>query len=279
MATNKYFNNFNYGREQDLIEDLTIEAIKIYGHEVKYLPRTLISEDKIFGEDSLSRFDTAVPIEMYLKDVNGFQGEGEFLNRFNIQVNDEMTFTVARKRWNQVASGESILDEVGYNLQVESANTGAPNDVASLRLETGTTGVNNYSITSSRPLEGDLIYLPLTNGLFEIKFVEDESVFYQTGALQTYDLKCELFTYSSEKFNTGEATIDIKEDTYSTDSLVYQFRMEDGDVLRSEDGGSLLQEFRVETTQPTANNEAFSFAGDSVIDFSEANPFSEIDRY
>jgi hypothetical protein len=95
MATNKYFNNFNYGREQDLIEDLTIEAIKIYGHEVKYLPRTLISEDKIFGEDSLSRFDTAVPIEMYLKDVNGFQGEGEFLNRFNIQINDEMTFTVA----------------------------------------------------------------------------------------------------------------------------------------------------------------------------------------
>jgi hypothetical protein len=289
MATNKYFNNFNYGREQDLIEDLTIEAIKIYGHDVKYMPRTLVKEDALYGEDTQSAFNSAIPLEMYVKNVEGFGGEGDFLNRFNIQVNDEITFTVARKRWTQIARGESLLTEVGYNYQLEEANTGQSSwsatnigsgiTTSSFLLEVGTPGSNNYTITSTRPNEGDLIYFPMTGGIFEIKFVEDESVFYQTGALQTYDLKCELFTYSSEGFNTGSNDIDIVETTFTADSLVYQFLLEDGDVLRSEDGGSILQEFRLETTQATANNEFFNFQGQGIIDFSEHNPFSEIDRY
>jgi len=289
MATNKYFNNFNYGREQDLIEDLTIEAIKIYGHDVKYMPRTLVKEDALYGEDTQSAFNSAIPLEMYVKNVEGFGGEGDFLNRFNIQVNDEITFTVARKRWTQISRGESLLTEVGYNYQLEEANTGQPSwhatntgsgvTTSSFLLEVGTPGSNNYTITSTRPNEGDLIYFPMTGGIFEIKFVEDESVFYQTGALQTYDLKCELFTYSSEGFNTGSNDIDIIETTHTADSLVYQFLLEDGDVLRSEDGGSILQEFRLETTQVTANNEFFNFQGQGIIDFSEHNPFSEIDRY
>ena len=289
MATNKYFNNFNYGREQDLIEYLTIEAIKIYGHDVKYMPRTLVKEDALYGEDTQSAFNSAIPLEMYVKNVEGFGGEGDFLNRFNIQVNDEITFTVARKRWTQIARGESLLTEVGYNYQLEEANTGQSSwsatnigsgiTTSSFLLEVGTPGSNNYTITSTRPNEGDLIYFPMTGGIFEIKFVEDESVFYQTGALQTYDLKCELFTYSSEGFNTGSNDIDIVETTFTADSLVYQFLLEDGDVLRSEDGGSILQEFRLETTQATANNEFFNFQGQGIIDFSEHNPFSEIDRY
>jgi hypothetical protein len=280
MAVNQYFNNFNYGPEQDLIEDLTIEAIKVHGIDCKYMPRTFVKEDHLFGEDTLSQFNLAANLEMYIKNVEGFEGEGDFLGRFGLEIRDQLTLTVARKRFDQVRAGESIVDEVGYNIQLESANTAAPANSAMIMLESGTSGVNGYSISSTRPLEGDLIYFPLNGKLFEIKFVEHEELFYQSGRLQTYDLRCELFVYSSEQLDTGNAEIDAIETRYKVDTLAYEMLLESGDKLVNEGGDSIiLEEFRVETTQASANNEFFQIQADGILDFSESNPFSERDRY
>ena len=283
MATNVYFNNFNYGREQDLIEDLTIEAIKIYGHNVKYMPRTKVNVDHLFGEDDLSKFDEAIDIEMYIKNVEGFEGEGDLLSRFGLEIRDQITFTVARKRFDQAITSPKIITEVGYNLIFEDGSTKTPSrqylsgskDTDSFMLEG-----DDYLNTINRPQEGDLIYFPMVGKIFEIKFVEHEQIFYQTGRLQTYDVRCELFEYSSERLDTGNTAIDAIETTYSLDTLGYQFTLEDGTgVAQLEDGGTLLQEYTIETTDSSANNQFFQTQADNILDFSEVNPFGEIDRY
>ena len=149
-------------------------------------------------------------------------------------------------------------------------------------LEDGTG--EGFTITTNRPMEGDLIFFPLNRKLFEIKFVEHEDIFYQTGRLQTYDLRCELFEYSGERISTGNTSIDLIATTYSPDILAYEMLLQTGDKLLDENGGTIMQEYRVEDTQPTANNEYFQsndpvFSSDAIIDFSETNPFSETDRY
>ena len=286
MATNKYFNNFDYAREQDLVEDLTIESIKIYGHNVKYLPKTISGIDHLFGEDKLLKYETAADVEMYVKNVEGFEGEGEFMSKFGVQLNDQLTLTVARKRFDQIRT-EKLTTEVGYNYLQESANTDSPsrqfltgnNHTESIVLETGTTGVNAYSITANRPQEGDLIFFPLVNKTFEIKFVEHEDIFYQTGRLQSYDLRCELFKYSSEQIRTGNTDIDSIETAGTLDTLLYELLLEDGNKLLEEEGDSLVQEYQLFTQDTGANNSFFQSEGESIIDFSERNPFSEVDRF
>ena len=286
MATNKYFNNFAYAREQDLVEDLTIEAIKIYGHNVKYLPKTISGIDHLFGEDKLLKYETAADVEMYIKNVEGFEGEGEFMSKFGVQLNDQLTLTVARKRFDQIRT-EKLQTEVGYNYVQESANTDSPSrqfltgnsHTESIVLETGTTGVNNYSITTERPQEGDLVFFPLVNKIFEIKFVEHEDIFYQTGRLQSYDLRCELFKYSSEQIRTGNTDIDSIETAGTLDTLLYELLLENGDNLLEEGGDSMIQEYQLFTQDAGANNSFFQSEGESIIDFSERNPFSEVDRY
>jgi hypothetical protein len=279
MSTNKYFNNWTYGREQDTQDDLIVESIKIYGQDVKYMPRTLVKNDALFGEDTLSTFDNAIDLEMYIKNTTGFEGEGDFLSKFNLEIRDSVTFTVARKRFDQIKT-EKMIDEVGFNLQVETANTGSYSNTHSYMVESGT--ANGYSISSSRPLEGDLIYFPLNSKIYEIKFVEHEEIFYPHGKLYTYDLNCELFTYDSERLDTGNTAIDTIETTHSADALFYQFTLDDngvGDILAAQDGGYILQEYRLETTDKSANNELFTQQSYDFIDFSESNPFSEVDRY
>jgi len=283
MSTNVYFNNFAYAREQDLVEDLTIEAIKIYGHNVKYLPRTRVNTDNLFGEDVLSKFDEAIDIEIYIKNVEGFEGEGDLLSRFGLEIRDQITFTVARKRFDQAITSPKLMTQVGYNLIFESGDNNTPSrqylsgsqDTEAMMLEG-----NDYLNTINRPQEGDLIYFPMVSKIFEIKFVEHEQIFYQTGRLQTYDVRCELFEYSSERISTGNTEIDVIESTYSLDTLGYQFTLEDGTgVAQLEDGGTLLQEYTIETTDKSANNEFFQTQADNILDFSEINPFGEIDRY
>ena len=283
MATNVYFNNFNYGREQDLVEDLTIEAIKIYGHNVKYMPRTTVSVDDLFGEDPLSKFDEAIDVEMYIKNVEGFEGEGDLLSRFGLEIRDQITFTVARKRFDQAITSPKILTEVGYNLIFESGDNNIPSrqyltgskDTEAFMLEG-----SDYLNTINRPQEGDLIYFPMVGKIFEIKFVEHEQIFYQTGRLQTYDVRCELFEYSSERLDTGNTAIDTIEDTYSLNVLDQQLTLEDGSgVAKLEDGGTLLQEYRIEAADKSANNEFYQTNADNILDFSEINPFGETDRY
>jgi hypothetical protein len=248
-TTNLYFNNHAFSGEQTLIEDLIIESIKIYGVDCYYIPRTVVDEDLVFGEDTLSKFDDAYLIEMYIKSVDGFEGEGDFLSKFNIEIRDEMVLTVSRRRF-----GEELF-------------------------------VSDTTKQISRPAEGDLIYFPLNNKVFEIKFVEHEAVFYQMGSLQTYDIRCELFEYSHERLDTGIAAIDSIEDAYSGDFL-NELRLEDGSALVTETGLGLLpfnlegdHDGLAETNDKGAANEQFKSDSIDFIDFSEMNPFSEGDSW
>jgi hypothetical protein len=277
MTTNKYFRPFTYGRQQDLAEDLIVQAIKIYGLDIKYLPRTLRNVDPLLGEDPTSTFDDAVDIEVYIKNVQGFEGEGDFLSKFNLQINDTITFTMARKRWNQITT-EKLITEVGYNYQVESADTNVWGNTQCIMLESG--NGNNYSIMTPRPFEGDFIYFPLNKKLYEIKFVEHEAIFYQHGKLYTYDLNCELVDrIGPDAIATGNTDIDAIGTRYDQNILIYQTMLEDDTYLMNEDGGFMLNEYRIEVQTLTANNEYFTQKSLEFIDFSERNPFSEVDRY
>ena len=285
MAVNKYFQrNFASPNEQRLAEDIIVESIKIQGVDVQYLPRAAYNRDSLLGEDPLSQFTLAVPIEVYINNVQNFEGEGDLLTKFGLEIRDSLTMTMAIRRWDQIRT-ETIMDEVGYNFQVETANTQAfgreLND--SYTLEAGT--ANGYSIASARPREGDLIFVPFINNsngaIYEVKFVENEKIFYQHGKQYTYELKCELFRYSSERIDTGNTVIDTIETRYTTDMLVLQYTLEDGDTLADESSGYIIQEFELSTQASGANNTLILNLVDreDYIDFSEHNPFSEVDRF
>jgi len=158
--------------EQLLVEDLIIESLKIFGQTLYYIPRSLVSKDDILGEDRLSEFKTAYPLEMYFENVDSFDGQGAFLQKFGLMMEQSATLVVARRRWEQLV------------------------------------GRHGKTILPNRPNEGDLIYFPLTGGLFEIKFVKHQDPFYQVGKLYVYKMQVELFQYSSERMNTGISEID-----------------------------------------------------------------------
>ena len=280
---NKYFNNYAYSREQDVVEDLILESIKIYGHDVKYLPRSLVKNDHLFGEDTLSKFEEAIDIEMYLKSMEGFEGDGQFLSKFGLEIRDQIVLTVSRKRFDQVVTSPKLMTEVGYNLIFEDGDNNEPSRqflTGDAATEAWVQEGDDYLNTLNRPREGDLIYFPMMDKIFEVMYVDDRPVHFQLGRMQSYDLRCELYEYSSEEINTGDSAIDATEDQFSLNTLIYQFTLEDGSgIIKSEDGDSILQEFELTATAPAANNTFFQFEADSVLDFSESNPFSEVDRY
>ena len=175
---NLYFSD-KVRSEQNLYEDIVIESLKVYGQDVYYLPRDLVGEDRIFGEDVPSRFNSSYKIEMYIENIDGFDGEGDLFTRFGVEIRDEATFVVSRRRWTQQVA----------------------------RMDT--------EVTAVRPLEGDLIYLPMTNKLFEIRHVEHEQPFYQLSNLPVFKLRATLFEYSDEDLDTGIAEIDKIEADYS----------------------------------------------------------------
>lgn len=175
--------NYTFGTEntQNLLEDLIIECLGIYGQVVYYIPRTLISEDEILGEDRLSEFKNAYQIPMYFENVDAFEGQGNFIMKFGLMVEQSATLVVARKTW-----GELV-------------------------------GKHGVTTIPERPCEGDLIYFPLSKGLFEIKFVTHQDPFYQLGKLYVYKLQVELFQYASETIETGIEDIDAFESLKSFD--------------------------------------------------------------
>lgn len=253
MATNFFFNNFQNSGEQLLIENLIIESIKIYGHDVYFIRRRQRNVDPLFGEDPLHEYVDSIMVEMYIKNVDGFGGDGDFLSKFNLQIRDQITFSIARR---------TFANEVG------AAATAPPS--AELTVEQLAT------IERDRPLEGDLIYFPLNKKLFEIKFVEHESIFYQMGALQMYDLRCELFEYNNEYFNTGIAEVDAIADNYSMATDIFGLMTESGLFITDEDGHPLLLEsYDMNENDPLADNDQIETIADGIIDFTELDPFSE----
>jgi len=168
MAKNPYF--LDSTSEQRLIEDLTKETIRAMGRDVYYIPRVNFNKDYLFGEDPVVKFKGAYEIEMYVKSVGGFEGQGDIISKFGIEIRDRVELVVSRKRF------EDLISRVNTNLP--------------------------------RPREGDLIYFPLSDTLFEINFVEHENPFYPLGKRHTYVLSCEAFSYSHEKFETNQSFID-----------------------------------------------------------------------
>ena len=160
--------------EQSLYEDLIVESLQIYGQDIYYVPRTLVSRDNILGEDPASKFDDAYLMEAYLENIDGFEGAGDLMSKFGLEIRDEATFVISRRVWERLV------------------------------------GKFSSNVSDPRPQEGDVIFLPMTNSFFEINFVEDDSPFYQLSNLPVYRMQCSLFEYADEDFDTGIETIDLK---------------------------------------------------------------------
>lgn len=187
MPLNTYFSNGSR-EELDLYEDLIIEAMQIYGRDMAYVPRKIIKQDLILNEDLISEFNDAFRIEMYIESIDGFEGDGKILSQFGLEIRDQVTLVVSRLRWNQLV------------------------------------GRWGYEKNTTRPREGDLVYFPLTGGIFEIKFVEDKKPFHQLGEVPVFKLICEVFEYESQEIDTG---IDEVDEIQRAHSNTFEFEIED----------------------------------------------------
>ena len=260
MPVNHYFqdgNGIGNTAEKRLYEDLIIEGLKIYGQDVYYLPRTIVNRDLILGEDMLSKFSSALLLEAYMETTEGFAGEQEIVNKFGLEIREDTTFMIAKKRFNQAVDEKATL------------------------------------VAEGRPNEGDIIYMPLMNSFFEIQFVQDQEPFFQLGQLPVYKLVCTRWEYSSERLDTGVSTIDAAEDKYTLDQLQHQFSLENetGSLVLENDSASgdvnylLLETYNLQTQSTYAdNNDLDTAAGfdtsstaDDILDFTERNPFGEVD--
>ena len=260
MAVNHYFQQgkgIGSTEEQRLYEDLIIEGLKIYGQDIYYLPRSLVNQDIILGEDTLSRFRTAHVVEMYMETTEGFAGEQEIINKFGLEIREDTTFMVAKRRFDEAVDSKTAL------------------------------------IKEGRPNEGDILYMPLLNSFFEIQFVEDQEPFFQLGNLPVYKLKCTRWEYSSERLDTGVTDIDSAEDQYTLDQLAHQVSLEnesgalllENDAADGESNYMLLETYNLQTQSLYADNldldteAGFDTAStaDDIIDFTERNPFGDID--
>ena len=293
MSTNVHFSKGTIS-EQYLYEDLVIEAIGIYGHDVFYLPRDRVNPDELFGEDALSEFDDAYGIEMWMETQEGYDGERDLVSRFGLEIRNETSFVVSRRRWDDVVSNNANL------------------------------------ITSTRPQEGDLIYFPTVQRMWEISFVDHDDPFYQVNNLPVYKLYCRSWEYSSERLDTGIDAIDAIETERSTDASGYEFSLENqtafnenigqewgtiydqnspptpwpptaSDIIletatgenllaeTTEAGTSLLVEdsdayysffviqeaYSLTTIDPTSDNSFIDTEAEAILDFTETNPFGE----
>jgi len=308
MATSVYFSGA-VKSEQDLYEDLVTESIKIFGQDVVYLPREQIAEDDLLNE-TWNQYTQAYPIEMWLENVEAFEGDGNLLGKFGLEIRDQANFVVTKRRWENVVGAAAA-------------------------------GISDFT----QPREGDLLYMTMTSRLFEIKYVEPKSPFYQLAKLPSYTLTAELFEYNDQHFDTGWDEIDQIEwknatsYSYIVDGAVAYTLGEkvtqwtgvndgDGDPInvqgyvsawegsgvnrvtiisphQSTNGDGTFKTFFVDadanqklvgtesgttaniTTDqsgtlrtfynedPFADNDEFEVAGDSVIDFTETNPFGD----
>ena len=294
MATNRYFTQ-GTPSEQRLYEDLIIESLKIYGQDVYYLPREIVKRDTIFDDDSISRFDDAYRIEMYIENVEGFDGEGDLFTKFGVEIRDAATFIVARRRWSSAIQFYRNTDDTPFY----------------------------------RPREGDLIFLTLSNSFFEITKVETENPFFQLKDLPVFRIRAELFEYNDEDFDTGLELDNIEANhayqrllTFNLSNMTGKFEIGDtltqvnpngftisGDVVKidasnsseykvwvahagADDGEyhTFSTEYRIENEsgiggkplseaegdlQDGNQNEAFDTEASGLLDFSESNPFGD----
>ena len=289
MAVNSAFHTSNLhslATERSLYQNLIKDAIQIYGHDVYYVNRTTVAIDTILGEDALSKFNNAQPIEMYVEDAEGFGGDKEIISQFGLENRNEITFVVSKERFQELDSqvtledgtdttGGAILLETGT---VETSTLSTLGDSHYILLDTTRTDAD-------RPLEGDLVYHPVLEKMFEINFVDHDEPFYQLDNNPVYKLRCKQFEYSSEALDTGIDTIDAIEGSLSQDTRQYQITLENevGSVLLENAADSGYDSYIITEdyvlgdmdTDKTAQNELFDELDDTVLDFSESNPFGD----
>ena len=327
MAVNSFFHTSNVAAistEQSLYSNLVAEAIQIHGHDVFYMDRTIVAEDAVLGGDTLSKFKDASKIEMYMENADGgFAGERDIMNQFGLQNLSEATFVVNKLRFQELTKQitiESGTDEEEGGSVLLEAGTLA---LTATDLE----GSDFYIISetdatdSDRPFEGDAIYHPILNKMFQVNFVDHDEPFFQLDNNPVYKLRCRLFDYASEELNTGIDDIDAIEDALSLNLLNFQFTLEqesevgqslsidselynidvddvtiDATIVStdsSSSGESILLENSADTgnaeyllqeearslgdtiNDKTAQNELFDTLDDTVLDFTESNPFGD----
>ena len=274
MAVNHYFQGgkgIGNQAEKRLHEDLIIEGLKIYGQDIYYLPRTLVNRDLVLGEDTSSRFDDSYLLEMYFETTEGFAGENEIINKFGLEIRDDTTLVLSKRRFEDHVASKATLTATG------------------------------------RPNEGDIVYVPLLKSFFEIQFVEDQEPFYQLGNLPVYKLKVTRWEYASEEINTGISTLDGVEDKFTLNEYAYRFQLEYGQEVLTGRGSIALEDYHdystgqpaflmnedytaaevVQTQSPYASNldlnteAGYGTVGDlsdDILDFTERNPFGEVDE-
>ena len=228
MALNPYFLQGSR-QEQRLVQSLVNEHLKIYGQEVTYIPRKFVNQSSIIEEVQASKFDDNFLIEAYVDTYEGYQGAGDVLTKFGMSLRDEVTLTISKERFEEFIAPFMNADD-----DIELA---------------------------SRPREGDLVFFPLGQRLFEIKFVEHEEPFYQLGNTYVYKLKCELFEYEDEVIDTSIEAIDtqVQDEGYiATLQLVGVGRT--ATAVASIDTGYIREIF--------LNNDGSGFTGTPVVSIS-----------
>jgi len=264
MAVNTAFHTSNFtsiATERNLYSDLIKEAIQIYGHDVYYMDRTLVAEDTILGEDTLSKFRTQHPIEMYMEDGDGgFAGEKELMNQFGLQNLSEATFVVNKSRFQELDRQMQIEDATdtssGGSIQLEAGTIDQSSSSSTLTTASGDDVFyilqDTAAADSDRPQEGDAIYHPILDKMFQINFVDHDEPFYQLDNNPVYKMRCRLYDYSSEILDTGISGIDDIETEQSQDALIHQFTLEQSSAVTEDirleigtddlDTGLLLEE-------------------------------------
>ena len=290
MAVNSAFHTNNLhslATERSLYQNLIKEAIQIYGHDVYYVNRETVALDNVLGEDALSKYTNAEPIEMYVEDGAGFGGDKEIISQFGLENRNEITFVVSKERFQEMDS-QINLEEGEGSIALEDGSIDQTDSSSNLTTLTG-----NYYILqdiattdADRPQEGDLVYHPVFEKMFEINFVDHDEPFYQLDNNPVYKLRCKQFEYASEVMDTGIATIDAIEGDLSTDTRQYQITLENevGSVQleNAADTGSasfiITEDYIVGdyVTDKTSQNELFDQLDDTVLDFSESNPFGDV---
>ena len=245
MAVNKAFHTSNstaITSEKNLYSDLVKEAIQIFGHDVYYIDRTTVAIDNVLGEDSLSKFTTQVPIEMYVENAEGgYEGEKELMTQFGLENRNELTLVVHKERFQDLTKQiqiESDTDTTGGSILLESGTIDQSSDHSV--LETVTTGSDFYLLTETdasntdRPYEGDLVYHPILGKIFEVSFVDHDEPFHQLDNNPVFKLNCKQFEYSSEALDTGITTIDSIEDSESRNTRDFEFTLEQSTAQNEE---------------------------------------------
>lgn len=239
MPTNPFFNNYADNQEQGLLDDLIIESIQIYGIDFYYLPRTIVHQDPIYAQADIASYNMALMVEMYVKSFDGFDGQGIFLSKWGMEIRDQMTLTISKR----------IFD-------------------TTIGLQAGLL----------RPNEGDLIFYPLNGKSFEVKFVQNKPIHYPLGFLPTYDLYCETFEYSNERFATGIPMIDAMNVNWSTNIYDYAINNENGFSLMDENGNIIVQSpynYDQHAENLEDNIELVTEQGsNAIIDFLETDPYT-----